>query len=186
MLGIVVTDRIYRDYPNLSEGQLAKLRASVVSAPTLSEVARGLDLGLELRLGKGEELSGGRSKSSILSDAMEAVIGAVYIDAGPDCAAAVVLALFGDHIAHAAERPGTGDFKTRLQELAAREHAHMPIYQITEDGPDHAKRFHATVALEGVERGVGEGRSKKEAEQAAAKAAWMSLRAEERIAEGPA
>jgi ribonuclease III len=177
VLGLVVTDHVYRSYPDLPEGELAKVRASVVSAAALADVAAELDLGPALLLGKGEDASGGREKPSILADALEAVIGAVYLDAGWDGAARVVLGLLGDRIAAAAAGPGGQDYKTRLQELSARSFEDVPSYLVVDDGPDHAKRFFATVVVGGEPRGRGEGRSKKQAEQAAARCAWEVLRA---------
>jgi ribonuclease III len=177
VLGLVVTDHIFRTYPDLPEGELAKVRASVVSAAALADVAAELDLGAALLLGKGEAASGGREKPSILADAMEAVIGAVYLDAGWDGAARVVLGLLGDRIAAAAAGPGGQDYKTRLQELSARSFEDVPSYLVVDEGPDHAKRFFATVVVGGEARGRGEGRSKKQAEQAAARCAWEVLRA---------
>jgi ribonuclease-3 len=175
VLGLVVTDYIFRTYPDLPEGELAKVRAAVVNAGALAEVAAELDLGRALLLGKGEDASGGREKPSILADAMEAVIGAVYLDAGWDGAAAMVMQLLGERIEEAAAGPGGQDFKTRLQELAARRFDQVPRYEVLDEGPDHAKRFFATVHLAGEPRGSGEGRSKKQAEQAAARQAWLEL-----------
>lgn len=178
VLGLVVTDHIYRAYPQLPEGELAKVRAAVVNAGVLAEVAAELDLGAALLLGKGEDASGGREKPSILADAMEAVIGAVYLDGGWEAAYALVMRLLGERIAEAAAGPGGQDFKTRLQELAARHFDQLPRYDVVDEGPDHAKRFYATVHLAGRARGRGEGRSKKQAEQAAARTAWESLTTE--------
>lgn len=176
MLGLVVTDHIFTEHPEMPEGSLAKLRAAVVSAPTLAEVAADLDLGPALRLGKGEDASGGRAKPSILADATEAVIGAVYLDGGLDAARGVVLDLLVDRIAaEAAEGPGGADHKTQLQELAARRFEELPTYTLTDEGPDHEKRFYAEVSLDGRVVGTGEGRSKKLAEQAAAGAALAEL-----------
>ena len=169
MLGLVVTDHIFRTYVELPEGELAKVRASVVNAGVLAELAVELRLGTALLLGKGEAQSGGREKPSILADAMEAVIGAVYLDGGWEGAAPT-----GDGPARAsgsseaAAGPGGQDYKTRLQELAARRFDELPRVRVAEDGPDHAKRFFATVFVAGEARGTGEGRSKKQAEQAAA------------------
>jgi ribonuclease-3 len=175
VLGLVVTDHLFRTYPDLPEGELAKVRASLVNSEALAEVAAGLSLGSALLLGKGEAASGGREKPSILADAMEAVIGAVYIDGGWEAAVALVMGLLADRIEEAAAGPGGQDYKTRLQELAARQFEQLPRYEVTDEGPDHAKRFFATVYLGGVDHGRGEGRSKKQAEQAAAKAAWREL-----------
>ena len=177
VLGLVVTDHIFRTYPGLPEGELAKVRASVVNSALLAEVAAELGIGDFLRLGKGEDASGGREKPSILADAMEAVIGAVYLDGSWDAAAHLVLDLLGERVAEASAGPGGQDYKTRLQELAARTFDQLPRYAVSDDGPDHAKRFYATVLVGGQERGRGEGRSKKQAEQAAARAAWGVLAA---------
>jgi ribonuclease-3 len=179
VLGMVVTDHIFRNYPQHQEGELAKVRASVVNAEVLAEVAADIALGPCLLLGKGEDGSGGREKSSILADAMEAVIAAVYLDGGMDAAWDVVMRLFADRITEAATGPGGDDYKTRLQELAAQRFDRLPRYQVRDEGPDHAKRFFATVLLDGQAYGYGEGGSKKQAEQAAARAAWVRVSAGE-------
>jgi ribonuclease-3 len=179
VLGLVVTDHIFRTYPDLPEGELAKVRASVVSAAALAEVAVELGLGAEMQLGKGEAASGGREKPSILADATEAVIGAVYLDGGYAAAADLVLRLLGDRIADAAAGPGGQDYKTRLQELTARVYETLPDYDVHDEGPDHAKRFYASVRVGERRFTGGEGRSKKQAEQAAARLAWEALRPEE-------
>lgn len=176
VLGLVVTDFIFRAYPELPEGELAKVRASVVSSAALAEVAVELGLGASLRLGKGEDASGGRDKPSILADGTEAVIGAVYLDGGWEAASELVLRLLGDRIADAAAGPGGQDYKTRLQELAARVYETLPTYDVVDDGPDHAKRFFAAVRVGARRFEGGEGRSKKQAEQDAARLAWESLR----------
>ncbi len=178
MLGLVVTDFTFEEYPQLPEGELAKLRASVVSAETLAAIAEELDLGVSLRLGKGEDASGGRAKPSILADAMEAVIAAVYLDGGLEPATRLVLALLEPRIREQATGPGGQDYKTRLQELAARRCDQLPRYQVRHEGPDHSKRFFAAVFLRNEEYGAGEGRSKKAAEQAAAQIAWERLQGE--------
>jgi ribonuclease-3 len=175
VLGMVVTDHIFRAYPDMPEGELAKLRSSVVSASTLAEVARELDLGPALRLGKGESASGGGSKASILADAFEAVLGAVYLDGGMAAVHPLLRALLDERILAAAVGPGGHDFKTRLQELAARHFEELPVYHLRDEGPDHEKRFFATVHLGGEAQGDGEGRTKKQAEQSAAHAAWGRL-----------
>lgn len=175
VLGLVVTDHLYRTYPDLPEGHLAQVRAAVVNAGALAEVALQLHIGAALRLGKGEDSSGGREKPSILADAMEAVIGAVYIDGGWDAASGLVLRLIGDRMVEAAAGPGGQDYKTRLQETAARHFDDLPRYRLVAQGPDHAKQFSATVFIGGKELGQGTGRSKKQAEQAAARVAWKAL-----------
>jgi ribonuclease-3 len=178
VLGLIVTDHIYRAFPELPEGELAKVRAAVVSAAALAEVAAALELGEALLLGKGEAGSGGREKPSILADALEAVLGAIYLARGWDVAQRVVMDLLGDRIMSASEGPGGQDYKTRLQELVARHFTDLPRYTIRDEGPDHAKQFFAEVRVDGVVRGSGDGRSKKQAEAAAARAAWEVLRSE--------
>jgi ribonuclease III len=175
VLGLVVTKHIYAAYPELPEGDLAKLRASVVNSSTLAEVAQELDLGTSLLLGKGEDATGGREKSSILADAVEAVIGAVYLDGGWAPSDALVMRLLLSRITEYATGPGGGDFKTRLQELVAHRFEQLPVYRVAGTGPDHAKTFEANVFVLGVLRGSGSGRSKKQAEQAAAAMAWKTL-----------
>lgn len=175
VLGVVVTDVLYRTHPDLPEGKLAKLRASVVNMHALAGVGRQMRLGEELRLGRGEELTGGRDKSSIVADAVEAVIGAVYLQHGLDVTREVIGRLFGELLA-AAPMLGAGlDWKTSLQELSAGRGLGVPEYRVTEQGPDHAKEFAATVVLSGSAHGCGVGRTKKEAEQAAAAATYTSL-----------
>ena len=177
VLGLIVTDTLFNQYPDLPEGQLAKLRAAVVNMRALAGVARGLRLGAYVRLGKGEEGTGGRDKSSILADTLEAVIGAVYLERGLDEADALVHRLFDPVIARSA-RLGAGlDWKTSLQELTAAEELGVPEYHVDESGPDHQKSFRASVRIGGRTYGEGEGRSKKEAEQQAAEAAWTSITA---------
>jgi ribonuclease-3 len=150
----------------------------VVSAAALAEIATELDLGDAMLLGKGEDASGGREKPSILADALEAIFGALYLEGGWDPAEHLVLGLLGDRISEASEGPGGQDYKTRLQELAARHFTELPRYLIVDEGPDHAKRFFASVRIGDTVQGQGEGRSKKQAEQAAARAAWQRLRVE--------
>ncbi len=175
VLGLVVTDIIYRAFPNLPEGQLAKLRAATVNMNVLADVARELGVGAAVRLGRGEELSGGRDKSSILADTLEAILGAVYLDKGLARAANLIRRLFEGRVMEAAGRGAALDFKTSLQELAASSLGGMPSYSIEEEGPDHAKRFTATVSVAGTAYGTGRGRSKKEAEQHAAQEAFEAL-----------
>ncbi len=163
-----MTTYVYRRFDDMPEGELAKVRASVVSAAALAEMAAEVDLGSVLLLGKGEDGSGGRAKPSILADAMEAVIGATYLDQGWGAAERLVLSLLAERIDAAAAGPGGQDYKTQLQELAARLFEQLPAYELRDEGPDHAKRFYAVVRLAGEPMGTGEGRSKKEAEQAAA------------------
>jgi ribonuclease-3 len=175
VLGMVITDHLYRRYPNLPEGELAKVRASVVNSASLAEVAGEVKVGESLLLGKGESNSGGREKPSILADAMEALIGAVFVDRGWSAAEALVMRLFGDRVEEAAAGPGGQDFKTRLQELCAQQFDELPHYEVVDEGPDHAKEFEAWVRVGGRQCGRGRGRSKKQAEQAAAREAWELL-----------
>lgn len=179
VLGLVVTDHLYRTHPDLPEGQLAKLRASVVNMHALAGVARGLGdeggLGAHLLLGKGEELTGGRDKASILADGMEAVIGAVYLQHGIGTARDLVHRLFDGLLAEAPLRGAGLDWKTSLQELTAAAGLGVPEYRVQEAGPDHRKEFTATVVVGGGEYGTGDGRTKKEAEQKAAEVAWRTL-----------
>lgn len=175
VLGVIVTDHIYRDYPGLPEGALAKIRAGVVSTTALAEVATELRIGPHLMLGKGEDRDGGRQKRSILADAVEALIGAVYLSGGISASESLVMGFVAHRIAQAAAGPGLDDYKTRLQELAAQQLEYLPIYEIEDHGPEHAKRFTARVTIAGVEHGVGEGSSKKQAEQVAAELAWKKL-----------
>lgn len=172
----MVTDHIYRNYPDLPEGQLAKLRASVVNTATLAELATDIGAGELLRLGKGEDQSGGRSKESILADALEAIFGAIYVDGGWDAAQKVILCWTNDAILDAAEQPGRQDYKTQLQELTARLALGAPMYEISGSGPDHDKRFTAITIVDGVARGHGAGTSKKRAEQVAARSAYQAVK----------
>jgi ribonuclease III len=177
VLGLIVTDTLFRTHPDLPEGNLAKLRAAVVNSRALAGVARGLRLGSYVRLGKGEESTGGRDKSSILADTLEAVIGAVYLDGGMEAADPLVHRLFDPVIAKSA-RLGAGlDWKTSLQELTASEELGGPEYLVDESGPDHQKSFRAVAKVGGQVWGEGEGRTKKEAEQQAAEAAWTAISA---------
>ena len=177
VLGVVVTETLYLVHPDLSEGRLAKLRAAVVNARALAEVGRDIGLGEHIKLGRGEESTGGRSKASILSDTVEAVIGAVYLSGGFDAASKVVHLLF-DPLMEAAAGLGAGlDWKTSLQELVAELSVGVPEYVIAESGPDHAKTFEARVRIGSDTYGHGVGKSKKEAEQQAAETAWKALRA---------
>ncbi len=177
VLGVIVTEVLYRTHPDLPEGKLAKLRASVVNMHALAGVGRQMGLGDQLRLGRGEELTGGRDKSSIVADAVEAVIGAVYLQHGLEVTRGVIHRLFGDLLT-AAPQLGAGlDWKTSLQELSAGRGLGVPEYRVSEQGPDHAKVFAATVVLNGTAHGSGAGRTKKEAEQAAAAATYTSLQA---------
>jgi len=178
VLGLVVTDTLYNGHPTLPEGQLAKLRAACVQMGTLAEVARELHLGDFVRLGRGEEGTGGRDKPSILADTLEAVIGATYIDCGLDAASDLVHRLFDPVIERSAGLGAGLDWKTSLQELTADRSLGVPEYQVKDSGPDHQKLFRAVVRVGSRELGVGEGRSKKAAEQIAAEEAYRFITAE--------
>jgi ribonuclease III len=186
VLGVVITEALYRNHPELPEGKLAKLRASVVNMRALASVARRIGdsgIGPYLLLGRGEDATGGRDKPSILADTLEAVIGAIHLEHGIEVAAEVIHRLFDEVLAAA---PGYGaalDWKTSLQELTAMLGLGVPEYQITSAGPDHAKSFTAAAVVDGVTYDVRRGRSKKEAEQAAAEAAWRVLTADSTLAE---
>ena len=177
VLGWVVADIVYSQHSDLPEGKLTDLRKSVVNANALAEVAVELGIGEFLMLGKGEDTAGGREKTSILSDALEAVIGAVYIDAGPQATHNVVSALMGKRIVDAVGGLDRLDAKTRLQELASKLEAHVH-YKVEDEGPDHEKMFFATVFVGDRELGYGEGKSKKAAEQIAAEIACDVLNSE--------
>lgn len=175
VLELVVSEHAYTAYPDMSVGQLAKLRASVVSTGALAEAARGLGLGEMLLLGRGEEDAGGRRKRSILADAAEAMIGAVYLDGGWEPARRFVLSLLAERIERGARDPGRDDHKTVLQERAARAMGAAPSYRAGHSGPPHALRWRAVVLVAGREYGAGEGTTKKQAEQAAACAALAAF-----------
>ena len=178
VLGIVVTDTLYRTHPDLPEGRLAKLRASVVNMRALADVSHDIGpdgLGAYLYLGRGEETTGGRQKASILADAMEALLGAIYLDLGLDVASRVIHDLF-DVLMHAVAESGAGlDWKTSLQELTAERGLGVPEYAMASTGPDHEKTFTAHAVVAGEAFGPSEGRSKKEAEQSAAETAWHAI-----------
>jgi ribonuclease-3 len=175
ILGAVVTDLIYRSYPDLSEGEMTVLRAAVVNEVPLANLARSLGLGDHIRLGKGEESSGGRDKSSLLSDTFEALVGAVYIDRGLNVVAEGIAPLFEPLIEESAQSNTRFDSKTALQEIVVREIGELPTYRVASSGPDHERRFSAHVYVGQDQYGSGAGRSKKEAEQEAAREALERL-----------
>jgi ribonuclease-3 len=175
VLGLIVADHCFRSYPAWAEGDMAQVRAAVVNTNVLAEVAAELRLGEAIRLGRGEDTSGGRGKASILADSFEALIGAIYLDGGWESAQKFVLEHLGTRIAAAAAGPGSDDHKTRLQEFVVHLHGHAPRYEVVGSGPDHDRRFTANVFVAGDQVGIGVGRSKKDAEQAAARAAWKVL-----------
>jgi ribonuclease III len=186
VLGIVVTEALYRNHPEMSEGQLAKLRASIVNMHALAGVGRAIRIGSMVRVGRGEELTGGRDKASILADAVEALLGAVYLQHGLEPTRGVIHRLFADLITVAPTLGAGLDWKTSLQELSAVRGLGVPEYRVTEDGPDHAKTFTATVVLAGADHGEGSGRTKKEAEQQAAAQAYQGLLPIEPVAQDSA
>ncbi|MGP8059420.1 MAG: ribonuclease III [Acidimicrobiales bacterium] len=175
VLGLVVAEHTYRRYPDFPEGKLAKVRAAVVNARVLADIAQELGVGDVLLLGKGEEASGGRTKASILADAVEAVIGAVYLDAEWEATEPLVLRLLGERIERAAAEPDDFDHKSRLQELTVRRGEGTPRYVVAGTGPDHDRSYLAEVYVGKVRWGEGRGSSKKDAEQEAARTAWQGL-----------
>jgi ribonuclease-3 len=178
VLGLTITDELFHRHPDRPEGDLAKLRSSVVNTAALADVARGLTedgLGAHLLLGRGEVNTGGADKSSILADGMESLLGAVYLEHGIDTAREVILRLFGPLLDTAATLGAGLDWKTSLQELTAARGLGVPSYQVSSTGPDHDREFTAVVVVSDTEYGSGVGRSKKEAEQKAAAAAWTAL-----------
>ncbi|KHO25980.1 ribonuclease III [Mycolicibacterium setense] len=178
VLGLTITEELYHRHPERSEGDLAKLRASIVNTQALADVGRGLTdagLGSHLLLGKGEENSGGADKSSILADGVESLLGAIYLQHGLTTSREVILRLFGE-LLDTAPTLGAGlDWKSSLQELTASRGLGAPSYVVTSTGPDHDKEFSAVVVVADVEYGRGVGRNKKEAELKAAAAAWNAL-----------
>jgi ribonuclease-3 len=182
VLGIVITDALYRAHPDLPEGKLAKLRASVVNMRALADIGRGIGpagLGAYIRLGRGEEVTGGRDKSSILADAVEAVLGAIYLEHGLEGAGRVIHALFDELMDDVANSDAGLDWKTSLQELTAERGLGVPDYFMESEGPDHAKTFTARAIVAGRTFAACTGRSKKEAEQAAAETAWRVITADD-------
>lgn len=178
VLGVVITERLYLRYPDRAEGELAKIRASVVNMHALADVARGLGpggLGRHLFLGRGEEMTGGRDKDSILADGLESLFGAVYLAHGLEVSQRIILALFDPVLDRAGDLGAGLDWKTSLQELAAERGYGPPQYQISSTGPDHNKEFTAHAVVAGEQVGDGVGRTKKEAEQKAAALAWQTL-----------
>ncbi|GMA91798.1 ribonuclease III [Homoserinibacter gongjuensis] len=175
ILGQAVTVMLYLENPDVDEGELAKRRASLVSSAALAEIAANIQLGRYLLLGRGEELTGGREKQSILADCVEAIIGAAYLSVGPDAATALVLRLIAPLMADPDRFGASMDPKTSLQELSTRLGKGLPHYSVTDSGPDHSKRFTAEVAIAGETIASGDGTSKKQAEMAAALAAWAIL-----------
>ena len=175
VLDFAVTTHLFQEFAGFPEGQLTEVRSAVVSSAALVEVAQAIGLGRHLLLGKGEDRSGGREKPSILEDAFEAVIGAVYVDGGWEAAYPMIMRLLGDRIVLAAAGSTGREYKGLLQEHAARAFRQLPRYDVTSEGPVHDKHFSAAVSIEDKVWGQGEGNTKKQAEQAAAEAAWLAL-----------
>ena len=174
VLQLAVTNYLFREYPDMAEGEMAKVRAAVVNERILARIARGIELGPALLLGRGEEMTGGRDKDSILSDVVESLLGGVSLELGYAATEALILERWRSLIDERAADPGRRDYKTRLQEYLAR-HGKRPQYSVTEDGPEHAKRFMAKVIVEGRVLGEGSGTSKKRAEQDAAEHAAHTI-----------
>jgi len=175
VLGMIVTERLYRDHPDLPEGDLAKMRAACVSQRALAEVARELDLGPFILLGKGEIATEGLDKDSILCDALEAILGAMYLSNGMETTRVAVERLLAPSLARAAEIGAGLDWKTSLQEVCAARGLGNPVYDLEGVGPDHAREFTATVMVGGAAMGVGRGSAKKHAEQEAAATAYAAI-----------
>lgn len=176
VLGVVTADYLFRKHPDLPEGDLTRLRAALVCEDSLHEVAQSLELGRHLKLGRGEEQGGGRRRPSILADATESVFAAVYLDGGMEAASELIHRVLLDKGREEAVEERRRDFKTELQELVQRKSGQTLSYElVSESGPDHDKTFCMRVLLNGVELAAGEGRTKKEAEQAAARSALKEL-----------
>ena len=177
ILGAIVTDLIYRRHSELAEGEMARLRASVVNTHALADLARHYGVGEHIRLGKGEDVSGGREKPSLLADTFEAIIGAVYLELGLVELRAKLDPIFEERIADALSAEHRYDSKTALQEAVVRETSELPIYRVSSSGPDHDRRYTAYVYVADELYGTGSGRSKKEAEQMAAREALSHIAA---------
>jgi len=175
VLGLVVTEELYKKYPDLDESRLSPLRSGIVNMRALADIARSLELGLYMRIGKGEEVTGGRDKNSLLADSLEALIGAIYLSHGFEASQKIVGKLISQTMENAKDKGAGLDGKTALQELAAARKISPPEYQITESGPDHDKTFVAIAVVGGDAIATGEGKSKREAEQIAARLAYEKL-----------
>ena len=172
VLQLLMSKYIYKNYPSFSEGKMSRLRANIVCETTLFQIAKKLDIGAAARLGHGEEMSGGRERESILADMVEAVLAAIYLDAGIEKAESMIFDAYGHIVSAAAEGKLNKDYKTRLQEKVQLGGKPQPCYRITaEDGPPHNKTFYSEVEIDGAVRGKGSGKTKQEAQQMAAKAA---------------
>lgn len=178
VLDLVMADVLYRNFPDLPEGELSRIRSELVSATALARVARHLDLGVCLRLGRGEYKSGGQDKDNLLADALEAVFGAIFLDSGWDSARCVLESLFQGGIVQVAGRKSQ-DYKTRFQELAQARYAQSPVYDLVDvSGPDHQRNYTVAVVCDGQLLGQGSGSSKKAAQQQAARVALLALEVE--------
>ena len=176
VLNLVVSEYLMKSCPDLTEGDLSRLRSAIVSEPSLTKVGRSIGLGKYLLLGKGEERTGGRTKESLLANSVEALIGAIYLDSGADDAASFIIHFFGETLKKNCDGRITHDYKTELQELCQERYRHLPEYRmISETGPDHQKQFEVEMSIRNIVYGHGKGRSKKEAEQRAAKSALLKL-----------
>ena len=178
VLGLIVTEELYKRYPDLDESRLSPLRSGVVNMRALADIARTLELGQYIRLGKGEEVTNGRDKNSLLADALEALIGAIYLQCGFEKCTEIVSRLIATTMDSAVARGAGLDGKTALQELAASLGRGAPEYVVTEQGPDHDKEFTAAAMVAGNALAVGTGKSKREAEQVAARIAYETLKTE--------
>jgi ribonuclease III len=176
VLGLIVTESLYKRYPDFDESRLSPLRSGVVNMRALADIARGLELGSHIRLGKGEEVTGGRDKHSLLADALEALIGAIYLQFGFAKCSEIVEKIITPTMDSAVARGAGLDGKTALQELAAALGKGAPEYVVSEEGPDHDKNFTATAMLAGQVLSQGSGKSKREAEQVAARGAYEALK----------
>lgn len=176
VLGFSVAEYLYKNYKDLPEGELTKVRANVVCEECLYKIALKIGLGEEIHLGKGEEQSDGRRRPSILSDALEAVFAAIFLDGGIECAKKVIINLLQEEIESAVKRRNIKDYKTVLQEFVQKDNAFAPTYEIVkEEGPDHDKVFTSQVLLNGKVIAKGVGKTKKDAEKEAAKTALLKL-----------
>lgn len=180
VLNLVVSEMLMNALPAASEGELSRMRAAVVSEPSIAAVGRQIGLGAFLQIGRGEELSGGRDKDSLLSDSLEALVAALYLDGGIEQARAFITRIFGDRVTQVRTAGGTADSKTELQELCQERLKALPEYRVvSESGPDHRKEYAVELLIQGTVCGRGTGRSKKEAEQRAAREAMEHLRRQE-------
>ncbi|NBN91436.1 MAG: ribonuclease III [Actinobacteria bacterium] len=175
VLGLVITEALYQRFPDLDESRLSPLRSGIVNMRALASIARELELGSALKIGKGEEVTGGRDKNSILADAFEALVGAIYLDHGFDVSAEIIMRLMKSAIDEAVTRGAGLDGKTALQEIVASAGWPPPEYKVSESGPDHDKDFVAYAIVNGITYPEGHGKSKREAEQVAARIAFESL-----------